>query len=47
MHWEVYLERQRRGVMNVEVNPLRDETDLLYHSAYMVLMDGRMEEKSF
>jgi hypothetical protein len=45
--WEVYLERQRRGVMRVETDPVGEETDLIYHSVYMVLMDGRMEEKSF
>jgi hypothetical protein len=45
--WDIYLERQRHGVMLVSADPLGEETDLLYHSVYMVLMDGRMEEKSF
>jgi hypothetical protein len=45
--WEVYLEKQHRGVLIVAKDPAGDESDLLYHSAYMVLMDGRLEEKSF
>jgi hypothetical protein len=45
--WEVYLERQRRGVLLVELDPISNESELLYHSAYMVLMDDRMTESSF
>jgi hypothetical protein len=45
--WDAYLEKQRRNVMAVSKDPVEEETDLLYHSAYMVLMDRRLSEKSF
>jgi hypothetical protein len=45
--WNVYIERQKRGVLTVTVSPTSDETELLYHSAYCVLLKGRMSEPSF
>jgi hypothetical protein len=53
-HWdrecpdsEVYLEKQQRGILVVTKDLVGDESDLLYHSTYMVWMDGRLDEKSF
>jgi hypothetical protein len=45
--WNVYIERQKRGVLTVAVTPASDESELLYHSAYCVLLDGRMTDSSF
>jgi hypothetical protein len=45
--WNVYLEKQRRGVLLVNSSAASDEAELLYHSAYLVLMDGRMSAESF
>jgi hypothetical protein len=45
--WNVYLEKQRRGVLLVSSSSASDETELLYHSAYLVLMDGRLSAESF
>jgi hypothetical protein len=45
--WNVYLEKQRRGVLLVNASSASDEAELLYHSAYLVLMDGRMSADSF
>jgi hypothetical protein len=45
--WNVYLEKQRRGVLSVSSSAASDEAELLYHSAYVVLMDGRMSADSF
>jgi hypothetical protein len=45
--WSVYLEKQRRGVLTVVSSAASDEAELLYHSAYLVLMDGRMSADSF
>jgi hypothetical protein len=45
--WNVYIERQKRGVLVVAASPAGDEAELLYHSAYCVLLDGRMTESSF
>jgi hypothetical protein len=45
--WNVYLEKQRRGVLSVSSSAASDEAELLYHSAYVVLMDGRMSTDSF
>jgi hypothetical protein len=45
--WSVYLEKQRRGVLQVSSSSTGDEAELLYHSAYLVLMDGRVSADSF
>jgi hypothetical protein len=45
--WNVYIEKQKRGVLVVTSSSQRDEADLLYHSAYSVLLDGRITEESF
>jgi hypothetical protein len=45
--WNVYLEKQRRGVLSVSSSSASDEAELLYHSAYLVLMDDRITSNSF
>jgi hypothetical protein len=45
--WNVYLEKQRRGVLLVSSSSASDEAELLYHSAYLVLMDERVSADSF
>jgi hypothetical protein len=45
--WNVYLEKQRRGVLLVGSSSASDEAELLYHSAYLVLMDERIGADSF
>jgi hypothetical protein len=45
--WNVYIERQKRGVLTVATSPESDEAELLYHSAYCVLLNGRMSEPAF
>jgi hypothetical protein len=45
--WNVYLEKQKRGVLLVNSSSASDEAELLYHSAYLVLMDGRLSADSF
>jgi hypothetical protein len=45
--WNIYLEKQRRGVLLVSSSSASDEAELLYHSAYLVLMDERMSAESF
>jgi hypothetical protein len=45
--WNVYMEKQRRGVLAVSTDAVGDEAELLYHSAYLVLLDGRISEESF
>jgi hypothetical protein len=45
--WNVYIEKQRRGVLTVVSSSSEDEADLLYHSAYIVLFEGRISEESF
>jgi hypothetical protein len=45
--WNVYLERVKRGVLSVSSNAASDEADLLYHSAYLVLMDNKFTTGSF
>jgi hypothetical protein len=45
--WNVYLERQRHGVLLVNSSSASDEAELLYHSAYLVLMDDRISRNSF
>jgi hypothetical protein len=45
--WNVYIEKQKRGVLTVTSSSAGDEADLLYHSAYLVLLDGRISQESF
>jgi hypothetical protein len=45
--WDVYIERQKRGALMVTMDAIGEESELLYHSTYMVLMDDRINEKSF
>jgi hypothetical protein len=45
--WNVYIEKQKRGVLVVTSSSQQDEADLLYHSAYIVLLDGHIAEESF
>jgi hypothetical protein len=45
--WNVYIEKQRRGVLAVVTSSAADEAELLYHSAYCVLLNGRVTEASF
>jgi hypothetical protein len=45
--WSVYLERVKRGVLSVSSTSASDEAELLYHSAYMVLMDRKFDTGSF
>jgi hypothetical protein len=45
--WDVYIEWQKRGALMVTMDAIGEESELLYHSAYMVLMDDRINEKSF
>jgi hypothetical protein len=37
--WNIYLEKQRRGVLLISSGSASDEAELLYHSAFIVLMD--------
>jgi hypothetical protein len=45
--WNVYIERQKRGVLTATISPASNEAELLYHSAYCVLLEGRMSDPSF
>jgi hypothetical protein len=45
--WNVYLERVKWGVLSVSSTAASDEAELLYHSAYLVLMDGKFATGSF
>lgn len=45
--WSVYLERQKRRANLTEVDPVADETNMLYHSAYCVLLDDHVNAQSF
>ncbi|KAJ7676044.1 hypothetical protein DFH06DRAFT_1318182 [Mycena polygramma] len=45
--WDTYLERQRRGVLVVTRTPAADEAETIYHSAYCVLRESRIEDASF
>jgi hypothetical protein len=45
--WNVYLERQNRGILTVTSTPVAEEAELMYHSAYCVLLEGRMTGTSF
>jgi hypothetical protein len=44
--WAVYLEKQKRGVLIAVSDPVDAEANLLYHSAYCVLLDARVTEPS-
>jgi hypothetical protein len=45
--WSVYLEKQRCGVLLTSSSSAGDEAELLYHSAYVVLMDDCISAESF
>jgi hypothetical protein len=45
--WSVYLEKQNRGVLVIASSPVVEEAEMMYHSAYCVLLEGRMTEPSF
>ncbi|KAJ7864252.1 hypothetical protein B0H14DRAFT_3443600 [Mycena olivaceomarginata] len=45
--WNVYLERVKRGALSVSSSAVSDEAELLYHSAYLVLMDDKFATGSF
>jgi hypothetical protein len=45
--WNIYIEKQKRGVLSVTVGSAGDEAELLYNSAYIVLLEGRITEESF
>jgi hypothetical protein len=44
--WAVYSEKIRRGLLVLSTGPTEEETGMLYHSAYLVLMNERLEEPS-
>lgn len=44
--WSVYIEKQKRGVLIVISDPSERELDMLYHSAYCILLDARVAEPS-
>jgi hypothetical protein len=44
--WAVYSEKIKRGLLVLSTGPLEEETGMLYHSAYLVLMNERLEEPS-
>ncbi|KAJ7165295.1 hypothetical protein C8R46DRAFT_1220425 [Mycena filopes] len=41
--WNVYLEKQRRGALLV-MSAQDEETEMIYHNAYVVLLDNRLRE---
>jgi hypothetical protein len=45
--WNVYMERLKRGTLAVTSSPVEDESELIYHSAYCVLLEGRVSGDSF
>ncbi|KAJ6463790.1 hypothetical protein C8R47DRAFT_1224947 [Mycena vitilis] len=45
--WNVYIERQQRGVFVVVSNTASEEAELMYHSAYCVLLEARINDASF
>jgi hypothetical protein len=45
--WNIYLEKQNRGVLTVVSSPIAEESEMMYHSAYCVLLEGRISEPSF
>jgi hypothetical protein len=44
--WAVYSEKVKRGLLVVSTEPAEQEAGMLYHSAYLVLMNERLEEPS-
>jgi hypothetical protein len=44
--WAVYSEKIKRGLLVLLTGPLEEETGMLYHSAYLVLMNERLEDPS-
>lgn len=44
--WNVYIEKQKRGVLLVSAEE-SDESNVLYHSAYCVLLENRVNSSSF
>jgi hypothetical protein len=44
--WSVYLEKQKRGVLIITSDPANSEANLIYHSAYCILLDARVNESS-
>lgn len=42
--WNVYLEKQNRGALLVNASPEEEETGLLYHSAYIVMLNERVSQ---
>jgi hypothetical protein len=44
--WAVYSEKIRRGLLVISAGLTEEETGMLYHSAYLVLMNERLEEPS-
>jgi hypothetical protein len=45
--WNVYIEKQKRGVLMSTISPAAEDAELMYHSAYCVLLEGRVSEPSF
>jgi hypothetical protein len=45
-NWNVYIEKQKRGVLLVTSGTATEELEMLYHSAYCVLLEGRVNEPS-
>ncbi|KAJ6452592.1 hypothetical protein C8R45DRAFT_1112895 [Mycena sanguinolenta] len=44
--WNVYIEKQKRGVLSVSAGAAEEEADMLYHQAYLVLLDARINDQS-
>jgi hypothetical protein len=44
--WEVYMEKLRRGTLLTTLSRADEELDMLYHSAYCVLLEDRVKESS-
>ncbi|KAJ7601918.1 hypothetical protein DFH06DRAFT_1351843 [Mycena polygramma] len=42
--WEVYLEKVKRGVLRSELSRGDEEMEMMYHSAYYVLMEDRVRQ---
>jgi hypothetical protein len=40
--WNVYIEKQKRGVLITVSDPVSEELGMMYHSAYCVLLDNRL-----
>ncbi|KAJ7693477.1 hypothetical protein B0H16DRAFT_1751494 [Mycena metata] len=45
--WNVYIEHQKRGTLLVATNSAAEESEMLYHSAYSVLLESRLPQGSF